>query len=112
MTEGEGVEEPIATLESAGVEEADAAVRRAKDAFPGWRAVTPRDRAALLRRQSPVHRPPACRSREGTIHRANLPGVRVHPRGSRRVPYAPCRDRRRRAISPGLNSRLPSRTRP
>jgi betaine-aldehyde dehydrogenase len=43
-------EETIATLESAGVEETDAAVRRAKEAFPAWRAVSPRDRASLLRR--------------------------------------------------------------
>jgi betaine-aldehyde dehydrogenase len=43
-------EETIATLESAGVEETDDAVRRAKAAFPSWRAVSPRDRASLLRR--------------------------------------------------------------
>jgi betaine-aldehyde dehydrogenase len=43
-------EEVIATLASAGVEETDDAVRRATDALPGWRAVTPRDRARLLRR--------------------------------------------------------------
>jgi len=34
----------------AGVEEVDAAVTRAKAAFPAWRAVTPGDRAALMRR--------------------------------------------------------------
>jgi acyl-CoA reductase-like NAD-dependent aldehyde dehydrogenase len=43
-------EETIATLESAGVEETDAAVARAKAAFPAWRDVTPRDRGRLLRR--------------------------------------------------------------
>jgi acyl-CoA reductase-like NAD-dependent aldehyde dehydrogenase len=43
-------EEPIAELDQAGVEEADAAVARAKAAFPAWRAVTPADRARLLRR--------------------------------------------------------------
>jgi len=43
-------EEPIAELEQAGVEETDAAVARAKAAFPAWRAVTPSDRARLLRR--------------------------------------------------------------
>jgi betaine-aldehyde dehydrogenase len=43
-------EEPLAELESAGVEETDAAVARAKAAFPAWRAVTPTDRARLLRR--------------------------------------------------------------
>ena len=43
-------EEPIATLESAGVEETDAAVALARAAFPGWRAVAPADRGRLLRR--------------------------------------------------------------
>jgi len=43
-------EETIATLDSAGVEETDAAVESARRAFPAWRAVAPRDRARLLRR--------------------------------------------------------------
>jgi acyl-CoA reductase-like NAD-dependent aldehyde dehydrogenase len=43
-------EEPIAEVAAAGVEETDAAVTRAKEAFPGWRAVAPTDRAQLLRR--------------------------------------------------------------
>jgi betaine-aldehyde dehydrogenase len=43
-------EETIATLASAGVEETDAAVARARAAFPAWRAVAPGDRARLLRR--------------------------------------------------------------
>jgi len=43
-------EEPIAELEQAGVEEADEAVTRAREALPGWRAVAPADRARLLRR--------------------------------------------------------------
>jgi betaine-aldehyde dehydrogenase len=43
-------EETIATLPSAGVAEADAAVAAAKRAFPAWRAVAPADRARLLRR--------------------------------------------------------------
>jgi acyl-CoA reductase-like NAD-dependent aldehyde dehydrogenase len=43
-------EEAIAELEQAGVEETDAAVARAKAAFPAWRAVAPPDRARLLRR--------------------------------------------------------------
>ena len=43
-------EEPIAELEQAGVDETDAAVARAKAAFPAWRAVAPADRARLLRR--------------------------------------------------------------
>ena len=43
-------EETIAEIEAAGVEETDAAVARAKDAFPAWREVAPADRARLLRR--------------------------------------------------------------
>ena len=43
-------EETIAEVEAAGVDETDAAVARAKDAFPAWRAVAPADRARLLRR--------------------------------------------------------------
>jgi betaine-aldehyde dehydrogenase len=43
-------EETIATLESAGVAETDAAVARAKKALPAWRAVSPADRGRLLRR--------------------------------------------------------------
>jgi acyl-CoA reductase-like NAD-dependent aldehyde dehydrogenase len=42
--------ESLAELESAGVEETDAAVERAKAAFPAWRGVAPADRARLLRR--------------------------------------------------------------
>ncbi len=43
-------EEPIAELEQAGVAETDAAVARAKNAFPAWKAIAPADRARLLRR--------------------------------------------------------------
>jgi acyl-CoA reductase-like NAD-dependent aldehyde dehydrogenase len=43
-------EETLAEIEPAGMEETDAAVARAKEAFPGWRAVAPADRARLLRR--------------------------------------------------------------
>src|SRR5579862_3922776 len=43
-------EQPIVELEQAGVEETDAAVARAKAAYPAWRAVSPADRARLLRR--------------------------------------------------------------
>jgi acyl-CoA reductase-like NAD-dependent aldehyde dehydrogenase len=38
----------MAELPRAGVEEVDAAVARARTAFPAWRDVTPPDRAALL----------------------------------------------------------------
>jgi acyl-CoA reductase-like NAD-dependent aldehyde dehydrogenase len=47
-------EETIAELVPAGVEETDAAVAAARAAFPAWRAVTPADRARLLRRLAAV----------------------------------------------------------
>ena len=40
----------MAEVPRAGADEADAAVARAKAAFPAWRAVSPADRAALLHR--------------------------------------------------------------
>jgi acyl-CoA reductase-like NAD-dependent aldehyde dehydrogenase len=43
-------EETIATLDEAGVGDADAAVARAKAAFPAWRDVSPKERGRLLRR--------------------------------------------------------------
>ncbi|HKC77140.1 MAG TPA: aldehyde dehydrogenase family protein [Gaiellaceae bacterium] len=43
-------EETIADVAPASAEETDAAVARAKKAFPAWRAVAPGDRARLLRR--------------------------------------------------------------
>ncbi len=43
-------EATIATIERAGVEETDAAVERARRAFPAWAAVSPTDRGRLLRR--------------------------------------------------------------
>jgi acyl-CoA reductase-like NAD-dependent aldehyde dehydrogenase len=43
-------EEVIAELDQAGRDETDAAVARAKAAFPAWGAVAPPDRARLLRR--------------------------------------------------------------
>ena len=42
--------EPIADVPAASAEETDAAVERARAAFPAWRAVAPADRARLLRR--------------------------------------------------------------
>ena len=41
-------EQVLADIPEADVSEADAAVERAKAAFPGWRAVTPHDRAMLI----------------------------------------------------------------
>jgi acyl-CoA reductase-like NAD-dependent aldehyde dehydrogenase len=43
-------EQVLAEVRRASVEDADAAVERAKAAFPKWRAVSPADRASLLRR--------------------------------------------------------------
>src|SRR5918998_1413019 len=43
-------EEVVERLERATEEDADAAVARAKKAFPAWRAVEPSDRSRLLRR--------------------------------------------------------------
>jgi acyl-CoA reductase-like NAD-dependent aldehyde dehydrogenase len=40
--------EVMAEVPQAGIEETDAAVARAKDAFPAWRAIAPGDRSALL----------------------------------------------------------------
>jgi betaine-aldehyde dehydrogenase len=43
-------EQVMAELPRAGAEETDAAIERAKRAFPAWRAVAPADRSALLHR--------------------------------------------------------------
>ena len=43
-------EEVLAELPHAGAEDADAAVARAKEAFPAWRALAPAERATVLRR--------------------------------------------------------------
>src|SRR5712691_6552252 len=43
-------EEVLAELKEASVEDADRAVAKAKAAYPGWKAVTPKDRANLMRR--------------------------------------------------------------
>src|SRR5688500_18576993 len=43
-------EQVMAEVPRAGIEETDAAVARAKEAFPQWRAVSPGDRGALLHR--------------------------------------------------------------
>src|SRR5204863_214835 len=40
----------LAEVPKAGAEEADAAIARAKAAFPGWRSIAPAERAAMLRR--------------------------------------------------------------
>ncbi|HEX5980471.1 MAG TPA: aldehyde dehydrogenase family protein [Thermoleophilaceae bacterium] len=42
-------EEVMAELPQAGVEQADAAIARAREAFPAWKRVAPGERAALLR---------------------------------------------------------------
>jgi len=42
-------EEVLAELPQAGVEETDAAIARAREAFPAWKAIAPGERAGLLR---------------------------------------------------------------
>ncbi len=41
-------EEVMAEIPRAGIEETDAAIARARDAFPAWRATAPDDRSSLL----------------------------------------------------------------
>ena len=43
-------EEVVESLEPATEDDADAAIARARDAFPAWRDVQPDDRSRLLRR--------------------------------------------------------------
>src|SRR5437763_16753207 len=43
-------EQPLEDLPRAGVEETDAAVARARAAYPSWRAVAPGDRSRQLHR--------------------------------------------------------------
>jgi acyl-CoA reductase-like NAD-dependent aldehyde dehydrogenase len=43
-------EDVLEEIPRAGVEEADEAIARAKEAFPGWRAIAANERAQLLRR--------------------------------------------------------------
>jgi betaine-aldehyde dehydrogenase len=47
-------EEPVTEVPSASVEETDAAIERAAEAFPTWRDVAPGERARLLRRYAAV----------------------------------------------------------
>jgi acyl-CoA reductase-like NAD-dependent aldehyde dehydrogenase len=47
-------EQPVASVDMFDLEEADRAIDRAQKASPGWRKVTPADRARLLRRFSEV----------------------------------------------------------
>src|ERR671928_397958 len=47
---GPATEQVLAELRRASAEDADAAIARAKEAFPAWRAVAPGDRAKILRR--------------------------------------------------------------
>jgi acyl-CoA reductase-like NAD-dependent aldehyde dehydrogenase len=43
-------EDTLAEVPEAGIEQTDQAIARAKAAFPKWRAITPADRASILRR--------------------------------------------------------------
>ncbi|MBX5469500.1 MAG: aldehyde dehydrogenase [Thermoleophilaceae bacterium] len=42
-------EQVLAEIPQAGVEEADAAIARAKEAFPAWKRIAPGERAAIMR---------------------------------------------------------------
>src|ERR1700733_12340657 len=46
----------LATIPAASIADVDAAVARARDAFPAWRAVSPTDRARGMRRIADVVR--------------------------------------------------------
>src|SRR3954464_10720969 len=70
----------------AGAEEVDAAVARARAAYPAWRAVAPPDRARVMHRLAAA--PPA--------HPAGLRPPRApHPRGARHPRQADGRRARR-----------------
>jgi acyl-CoA reductase-like NAD-dependent aldehyde dehydrogenase len=43
-------EQVLAEIPRVGIDETDAAIARAKAAFPSWRRVSPGDRAGLMRR--------------------------------------------------------------
>src|ERR1700749_2470946 len=47
-------EEPVTTLTQASAADADEAIARASAALPGWRAVSPGDRARMLRAFAPA----------------------------------------------------------
>jgi acyl-CoA reductase-like NAD-dependent aldehyde dehydrogenase len=47
-------EQVMAEVPRAGIEETDAAVARAREAFPAWRSISPGDRSALLHRLADV----------------------------------------------------------
>ena len=47
-------EQPVTDVAMAGLEETDAAIEAAYEAFPAWRSVSPGDRATLLRRFAAV----------------------------------------------------------
>ena len=65
----------------AGVEEADAAVARAKAAYPGWRAIAPADRAKLLHRLADADR--GARSRSSRCSRRATRASRSPTRAAR-----------------------------
>ena len=65
-------EQVLAELPRAGAEEADAAVARAKAAYPAWRAVSPPDRARAAARGWPTRSP--ARSEELAVLEARNAG--------------------------------------
>src|ERR1700694_3544488 len=55
---GPATEKVLVELHEASVEEGDAAVARARAAYPAWKAVSPKDRAHLMRRiATPIDKP-------------------------------------------------------
>ena len=62
--------QPITEVPLASVEEADAAIARAHEAFATWRAVAPGERAALLRRDGPGVDAPRARVAELLVREA------------------------------------------
>ncbi len=81
-------EQVVTTVELVGLEETDAAIARAVEVGPAWRAVSPADRGMLLRRFADVGR--------GLHRRAGGPGGRQLGPHRRQRPVGG-RQRRRRA---------------
>ena len=117
-------EQVIAEVPRAGVEETDAAVARAKEAFPAWRAVAPGDRAALLHRLADALEERGrgagdargAQRRQADRRRArrdgdggrDLPLLRGRPRAAAR-PDDPRRRRRRHDLPRAARRRRPDR---
>ena len=78
--------EVMEEIPRAGAEEVDAAVAAAKAAFPGWRDVSPADRAALLRSLADALHP------GGLLHILCFSDQETGEQGPRRISQAELRD--------------------